>query len=428
MIALSVFFVLVSVEIAFFTLQRTRVQDIHRKKSIAWIILSSLLVLALLTPLLTWSLAWLGVFLLCLYKTIRALVYLWKQGTPKQPKFGLLIVKIVLYLCIAVPLALFPGTKEVSGTGDYAVKTETYTWTDESREEEFTVESDFRRVTVQFWYPEDTQKSYPLIIFSHGAFGYRKSNYSTYIELARNGYVVCSIDHPYHSFMTKQADGKTIIVNTDFLRTAMDTEQGKIVGEELFNLEQIWMELRTQDMDFVLHTILREIESSSSSHVFAHIDKDEIGVIGHSMGGATAAALGRNRNEIDAVIVLDGTMMGETIAYTADTDSFIQIPYPKPILNVFNEDHAKQAKALGNLYPNTFMHHNSDNSYQVVVNGSGHLNFTDLPLVSPILAGVLGVGSVDAVYCMETTNTLALEFFNKHLKHVGGNIPKVRIL
>ena len=181
-------------------------------------------------------------------------------------------------------------------------------------------------------------------------------------------------------------------------------------------------------MNFVLDSIWQKSSSGNVSGVFSRIDMDAIGLFGHSMGGATAAALGRERDEIDAVIVLDGTMMGETLSYPASGREFLATPYPKPILNLFNEAHGSQAAVLGDTYPNTYMHTLSEQSYQVVVADSGHLNFTDLPLVSPLLAGLLGTGSVDAAECMQTTNALTLEFFDTFVKHRPSEIARVRYL
>ena len=51
------------------------------------------------------------------------------------------------------------------------------------------------------------QSSCPVVLFSHGAFGYYQSNISTYMELASNGYVVISLDIGQH--VGKDADGGT---------------------------------------------------------------------------------------------------------------------------------------------------------------------------------------------------------------------------
>ena len=88
---------------------------------------------------------------------------------------------------------------------------------DTDREESFEHDGSYREVPMHFYYPENAadlpEHSLPLVIFSHGAFGYYQSNASTFLELASHGYAVISLDHPYHSFFTKDSDGKTITVD-----------------------------------------------------------------------------------------------------------------------------------------------------------------------------------------------------------------------
>jgi hypothetical protein len=47
------------------------------------------------------------------------------------------------------------------------------------------------------------------------------------------------------------------------------------------------------------------------------------------------------------------------------------------------------------------------------------MNFTDLPLFSPALAGILGTGSVDAGKCVDQVNAIVLHFFDSFLKGTG---------
>ena len=72
---------------------------------------------------------------------------------------------------------LFPPVIPLPVTGGYAYETVSFTWTDDAREEEFCSDGSSRRVAVQFWYPVSGEgETFPLIVFSHGAFGYRMSN------------------------------------------------------------------------------------------------------------------------------------------------------------------------------------------------------------------------------------------------------------
>lgn len=44
--------------------------------------------------------------------------------------------------------------------------------------------------------------------------------------------------------------------------------------------------------------------------------------------------------------------------------------------------------------------------------GTMHMDYTDLPLFSPVLASLLGSGSLDKTECIETMNRIILEFFD----------------
>ena len=54
--------------------------------------------------------------------------------------------------------------------------------------------------------------------------------------------------------------------------------------------------------------------------------------------------------------------------------------------------------------------------------GSGHMNFTDLPLFAPPLAKLLGTGSIDSESCIRQMNQIVLQFYDCKLKN-GGELP-----
>lgn len=175
---------------------------------------------------------WNLLLIVLLIQAVVSLVGLIKQSRQNQVKpekpfkaisaVGSCVRRNIFIVTLLIPAILFPQFKTSDVTGAYEVTTASYTLEDPNRLESYVAlgGSENRKVTIQFWYPEtqETDKDFPVVIFSHGAFGFRGSNYSTFMELASNGYVVCSIDHTYHSFFTKQTDGKVITVDQDFLK------------------------------------------------------------------------------------------------------------------------------------------------------------------------------------------------------------------
>lgn len=402
----------------------------HREeKGIISIALLALFGLLLITGVFEWSFRYAALLLVLVTQAIAGAAILFR----KKEKEYKLIKSIVRFtrncfiFIFALSLAiLFPQYEQPKITGSYEVATAKYTWVDNSRTDEFSRTGENRSLTVEFWYPENADKTYPLVVFSHGAFGFSGSNHSTFAELASNGYVVASIGHTYHAFYTMDTSGKLTIVDTEFINRAAkinavhDTQH----EEEIYNTTSEWMKLRTDDENFVIDTILTEGKNDSADVLFSIINTENIGLIGHSLGGASSAQIGRVRNDIDAVIVLDGTMLGEEVAFENNAIVLNDSPYPVPLLNVYAEDHYTNSKQLvGNTYNNFYATKNAVCAYETVFKNAGHLNFTDLPLFSPTLAEMLGVGTIDERYCIETMNKVVLEFFNSYLKDTGA--PKI---
>ena len=383
--------------------------------------------LFLITSVYWWGFRWIGLFILLAVFAIFSAIYFIKP--PKEEKEYRCLTAVLscingcvlLTICI-LPGILFPQFNPVASTGPYAVDTTSVTFVDTSRVDPFSETGENRKLTVQFWYPavEEGSNTFPLAIFSHGSFGYRGSNLSTFKDLASNGYVVCSIDHSYHAFFVQHNDGSTTLVNMDFLNDAINITNGDYDEKTTYNKTHEWLDLRTDDMNFVLNKILSNANREIPESVCALINPEKIGLFGHSLGGAAAAQLGRERPDVDAAIVIDGTMIGEELAFESGYATLNTEAYPVPLLNLYNDSHYEDAKLLGTAYNNLSASAHALEAYNVVVRGSGHLNFTDLPLFSPALARMLGTDEVDSPYCIETMNQIVLDFFDHTLKDAKG--------
>lgn len=375
-----------------------------------------------------------------------------KKSSGRRKKGGVIysaINSVFLFVCGLFVSFLFADYQGREVTGNYTVAMTEAILLDESRVEVFETDGSKREVPVHFYYPKDAAagETFPVVLFSHGAFGYYESNTSTYMELASNGYVVISLDHPYHSFFCKDTSGKTVTVNPKFLNDVMYINSGDAPEREIAALSSEWLKLRTEDMSFVLDTLeaYQEEEGFSSAwyiseeaenvqDALAKMDMEKVGVMGHSLGGAASEVMGRTRSDVDAVIDLDGTMLGEQ-QNLVDCEEYEfegivyhekyvinEEPYPVPIFSIDNEEHHFSritAKENGVPYANnTVMEHALD-GYDTYFKNSGHMNFTDLPLFAPALANALGTGSIDAGECVDEMNGLILEYFDSKLKDKG---------
>ena len=92
-----------------------------------------------------------------------------------------------LYNKLLKPL-LFTDYDGLPVSGKHAVKEASAILIDRARPDPFEKAGGFREVPVHFYYPEPDEKDperFPLVVFSHGAFGFYKSNYSTYARSLR---------------------------------------------------------------------------------------------------------------------------------------------------------------------------------------------------------------------------------------------------
>jgi predicted dienelactone hydrolase len=157
------------------------------------------------------------------------------------------------------------------------------------------------------------------------------------------------------------------------------------------------------DISFVIDK-LREMDREDG-RFRGRFDLDGVGVVGHSFGGAASGQAGLNDPRVAAGINLDGLQLGDMV------DRAIGIPFlfvhhdnrtavnPTPNINLF-----RRAKGP---------------AYLLVIEGTGHYNFSDfsLPLLSegiPLPQGALG--SIDGRRCADILNGIVVTFFDVYLR------------
>jgi dienelactone hydrolase len=389
-----------------------------------------------LVSVIQWSSRWYLLFtLLLVWAALGAWTLIRKQEAKKEYKTAPVVLKAIATLLLVVvattPALIFPQSKLPKVTGGHKVATVNYTYSDQSRIETFTQTGANRKVNVEFWYPQDTGAAgkFPLVVFSHGAFGVKTSNTSTFMELASNGYVVCSIDHPYHSLITKDADGHSVTIDPSFIQEVMGANNGKYDEKTALELEQKWMKLRTTDMQFVLNTIIEQAKDAGSGQVYQLINTEKIGLMGHSLGGAASAQVGRERTDIGAVIDLDADLSGEYLDYVDGKPVINDQLYPVPILIIYTDELVRRFAGIADLnhvVASKKVAASAPQAYEVNFTGTNHMSLTDVPLMSPFLVTLMnssfqsvGGSEADPLSTVEKMNSLVLEFFNDYLKDEG---------
>jgi len=385
-----------------------------------------LFVILTLTSVVEWSFRYYALaFLLFLMALIGTVNLIRNKEERKAYKASRAVWKAIgmteLIFVLTLPAIIFPQHKAIESTGKFQVATVNYTYTDVNRIETYTSTGENRKLNVEFWYPENGEGTYPLVVFSHGSFGVKSSNLSLYTDLVSHGYVVVSIDHTYQCFSTTDENGHTILMDRGYMQeiSAADAHTNKTHANEYF---QKWMSIRMGDIDFVITRILAETKNSNADRVYTMVDTSKIGVMGHSLGGSAALGIGRMRDDVSAVIALESPFMYDIESVTDDEFVFTDEKYPVPVLNVYSDSSWGYLAEWTQYAENYALLSNTDaNTFNVHISGVTHLGLTDFALTSPILTRLIDRQKSTATteHTLTTINKITLEFFDKYLKGEG---------
>uniref|UniRef100_UPI000DE2E3FA alpha/beta fold hydrolase n=1 Tax=Nonomuraea lactucae TaxID=2249762 RepID=UPI000DE2E3FA len=243
---------------------------------------------------------------------------------------------------------------------------------------------------------------WPVVLFSAG-FGAPRSVGTTVIEdLAAQGYVVVSVDHTYEAAQVEFPGGRV--------------ERSKIPPEPTQELLNRAHEVRVADTRFVLGRLTRLARGGNPdagrrplpAGLRGGLDLSRVGVIGHSMGGATAAQVALDDPRVDAGVNLDGGHRGQ-VARTG---------LAKPFLQLAAEPHTR----AGDPTWRSFWDRSTGWKRELRFTGARHYSFTDAEAITRQLPGVPEstvrdlVGTIDPDQAVAAQRAYAAAFFDLHLK------------
>ncbi|MBU3114521.1 alpha/beta hydrolase family protein [Clostridium lacusfryxellense] len=421
-----IFSMVVVAEIAFAVFCIITKSNQQKVRSISRIAAFEGFVLFTILPIIDWSSRYYALAALLLLFAINAAnALIRKKGEKREYKVVRVVLKAigmtVLIIAFTLPAIIFPQHKAMEVTGEYKVATITHTYTDTKRVETYTDTGENRKLNVQLWYPENADKTYPLIVFSHGGISTKSSNESLYNELASQGYVVCSIDHTYQCLSTKDEDGHTTRIDMGYMQET-SAENARSDRQKSYEYYQKWMKIRTGDIDFVIDHILSEAENNNAVVAYKLVDVEKIGVMGHSLGGSAALGIGRMRDDVSAVIALESPFMCDIEGVKEGEFVFKDEIYPVPVLNMYSDSSWSNLAQWPQYAENyALLSGTNATAFNVHMSGVGHFTLTDLALTSPLLTRIFnGKKSTKGTeYCLKTINKICLEFFDSYLKGKG---------
>ncbi|AGK96360.1 isoform II [Clostridium pasteurianum] len=372
---------------------------------------------------------------------------------------GITFLMMSLIISIAFPM-LFPVINLPKPDGEYSVGTRIMAFTDKSRKGIFTNADTPRELAVQVWYPANVVKDkkvqpyisdskvsayickisgypnilnqleldktnsflntgisnkeqkYPVIVFSHGYELFSGQNTVQMEELASHGYVVFSISHTYEASSSTFPQGKIVpfsakqikIFNDDANNVAKQFKGDKTSTEfEKYMIQNskvaeksvhIW----SDDTSFVADEIEKLNNGEIKSIFKDKLDMSNLGLFGHSFGGATAGQASLTDSRFKAFINMDGTPFGDTV------NNKVKQPFM-----ILTEGNSKNYLASG--------YSKDQKNYLIIsINGAKHIDFTDYTVTVPALKLLSILGTIDGSRQEKIMNDYVLSFFNKHLK------------
>ncbi|PHH85912.1 hypothetical protein CDD83_10998 [Cordyceps sp. RAO-2017] len=218
----------------------------------------------------------------------------------------------------------------------------------------------FSRLTIDFsQFPkngstsdEGHRRRYPVVLFSHGLGGSRLLHTAAARDIASQGYVVMTIDHPYDASYVEFPDGSEV-------RGANISTMPAIIRS---------VQVRAADVSFLVDQLhdsaaLQRLTAGMAGGV----DADKVVVCGHSLGGATSAAVMANDSRIAGGLDLDGHIIGPV----ADEG------FDRPFALVGKPGRGQTA---GSKWPELYSRLRGP-KMELAVAETEHLSFFDVPLL-----------------------------------------------
>ncbi len=242
--------------------------------------------------------------------------------------------------------------------------------------------------------PETQGAPYPLLLFSHGYGGFRAQNTTQALELASHGFIIAAVEHTYGAVVTVFPDGTVAAHNPETLPDGLPEPESL---EATRALGQQW----AKDLQFVLETLVDPDDEPISLEITSVIDPSRVGAFGHSTGGGAAIDFCVIDSRCDAVLTMDPYM--KPVSSETLHDGLAE-----PALHIFSE-----------LWPGdentgrflTFREASSGETTSISIEGTGHYDFSDLPLLTPLAHAIGLKGPLSGKRVIEIVNTLSVTFF-----------------
>ncbi|WP_460493496.1 alpha/beta hydrolase family protein [Dactylosporangium cerinum] len=257
---------------------------------------------------------------------------------------------------------------------------------------------------------------WPVVLFSPGFGAERNSSAALVEELASRGHVVVTVDHT-HDPLAVEFPGGRVEPNTITALVAQIQDPAQF---DAFAAKMV--AVRSADLRFVLDR-LAVLDSGGNpdaqrrrlpAGTCGSLQLSRIGVLGHSLGGATVAQVMHDDRRIRAGLNLDGALYGVDAAAGLD----------RPFL-LFAAGDTDRGNTPG---WGAFADHLRGWHRELRMPAARHLSFHDSVLMVPALAALPGAQVTDAYGTIDGPRVAAVArayvgaFFDLHLRGIGSTL------
>lgn len=284
-------------------------------------------------------------------------------------------------------------------------------------------------------------ETYPVIVYSHGYWGWAGQNTALMEHLASRGYIIFSIGHPYDAGAIRFGDGDVIGTSPlmeesqapDPAMTAFwaaKTHDERLAAfpayREAFDRYRImkshaaWM----ADTQFLIEALRNEPAPEGARALAARADMERLGIGGMSFGGQIAASVCHREPACKAALNFDGgafdwelidapirmpllMMHSDWVGYAPEGST----PDPDFNLNDYAYEPFERAGQTGKVF-------------RVRVKGIRHLGFTDLVLIARRPVRDIGFGAIEPTEATAVMNDFAAGFFDRYVKAEDNGFPE----
>ncbi|MFH8369720.1 alpha/beta hydrolase family protein [Streptomyces sp. NPDC018031] len=235
----------------------------------------------------------------------------------------------------------------------------------------------------------------PLIVLSPGFAAGRYSLTSLAEELAARGYLVAAVDHAYESFGTSFPGGRVL--------TCVACEKAQSDDDMRAAAEG-----RGEDVSFVLDQLTGDHPRWRHAHL---IDKERIGMAGHSLGGASAVPAMARDGRIRAGLDMDGAVHAQVPAGGLGG---------RPFMLLGADDAIHRPGGRDTTWDATWQRLDGWKRW-ITVAGADHYSFSDQPVLAPYFpraAAGRPAAQAPGPRMVDLTRDLVAAYFDRHLRQL----------